>query len=139
MLRIFHPVRRLAITVFLKIAEPRVARLLQFGIYASLAWAGHIVLLDPPASFVSELGGLVDVFAWFLTAGGAAGAVAVLPGTWWLERMAVIAIWTALGLFCLIAIGIGNSPVGFAIAVALALSLVGRWREIRRYHVAPRR
>jgi len=130
---------RAGMWLFSRIAEPRVPRLIQFGIYLCLGWAGHLVLLNPPASFTAELGGYVIVFAWFLTLGAAAGAVAVLPGTWWLERMAVISIWVALGLFTLIAIGIGNSPIGAAIAIALAGALIQRWREIRQYHVAPRR
>lgn len=130
---------RLSRFVFLKIAEPRVVRVIQFFIYTLLAIAGGYVLGNPPPQFQSVIGaGFVDVFGGFLCTGGIIGALAVLPGVWWLERIGVIALWTGLAIFAVIAVSLKVSPVGFVISIALGLSLVLRWRDIRLYQVAPR-
>ncbi len=135
----FRAVARLAVFLFLKIAEPRVVRMIQFGVYVSLATAGWYVLTHPPVSFLFILGPqLVAVFGGFLILGGVAGAIAVLPGLWWLERMGVVALWTGLSIFAVIVVALGISYVGFLISIALAGSLAIRWMEIRRYDLAPR-
>lgn len=124
---------------FLKIAEPRVVRVIQFFIYVLLATAGGYVLGNPPPQFQSVIGVyFVGIFGGFLFAGGALGALAVLPGVWWLERIGVLALWTGLAIFAVIAVSLRVSPVGFVISIALGLSLVLRWRDIRLYQVAPR-
>lgn len=136
---ILHTAARPFVFVFLKIAEPRVARIIQFGMYVCLTTAGHYVITDPPSEFVDVLGGpLIAVLGWFLTLGGIISAIAVLPGVWWLERIGVIALWTGLGMFVVVAVGLGISIVGAVISLALGLSLVERWREIRLYQLAPR-
>jgi hypothetical protein len=135
----FRAVARLAVFLFLKIAEPRVVRLIQFVVYVALTAAGWYVLTHPPQSFLFVLGPqLVMVFGSFLTFGGAVGSIAVLPGIWWLERMGVVALWTGLSIFAVIAATLGISYVGFLITIALGGSLGIRWTEIRRYELAPR-
>lgn len=138
-MRFFGSVAQPFSWLFLKIAEPRVVRLIQCGVYVILTTAGWYVATHPPTSFLFVLGpSLVHVFAGFLVAGGTAGALAVLPGVWWLERMGVVALWTGLGIFAVVAAALGISMVGFLIALALGGSLAIRWTEIRRYEVAPR-
>lgn len=125
--------------VFLKIAEPRVIRLIQFGIYVALSVAGGYIVSTPPTAFQNVLGiTLVYIFGSFLLLGGVLGAVAVLPGVWWLERMGVVAVWTGLGMFIVIVFAVGASAVALATAFALAGSMLIRWFEIRRYELAPR-
>jgi hypothetical protein len=124
---------------FSKIAEPRIVRVIQFFVYALLAFAGGYVVGNPPPAFQSVVGVFfVSIFGGFLLTGGFVGALAVLPGVWWLERIGVIAIWTGLAIFAVIAVSLRVSPVGFVVAIALSLSLVLRWREIRLYQLAPR-
>lgn len=131
--------KRTISSLFFKIAEPRVVRLVQCGLYLCLATAGGYILGNPPASFLFVLGEqLIGIFGVALLLGGLAGALAVLPGIWWLERMGVIALWTGLGLFAVIAISLGISIVGFLVSIALILSLVQRWFEIRKFQLAPR-
>lgn len=132
-------VARVSVFLFLKIAEPRVVRIVQFVVYVSLTAAGWYVLTHPPQSFLFVIGpGLVFVFGGFLTFGGVVGCIAVLPGIWWLERMGVVALWTGLSIFAVIVFSLGISYVGFFVAIALGGSLVIRWTEIRRYELAPR-
>ncbi|MEO6116023.1 MAG: hypothetical protein ABIP33_06525 [Pseudolysinimonas sp.] len=124
--------------LFSKIAEPKVARIIQFVIYVCLFICGLYVLMHPPVSFLFVLGeGLVAVFGSFLVAGGILAAIAVLPGRWALERIGIISLWTGLGLFAIIAAALGISIVGFVIALCLSLSLLLRWLDIRKYQRAP--
>lgn len=132
-------VARFVTLVFFKIAEPRVARILQFGIYVAMLLIGHYLLIHPPAAYVGVLGGIiVRIFGVCVLLGGLAGAIAVLPGIWWLERVGVTLIWTGLGIFCVVALALQISIVGCLIAVALGLSLGIRWMNIRRFQLAPR-
>lgn len=134
-----HSIGRLAVFLFMKIAEPRIVRIVQFVVYVALTAAGWYVLTHPPQSFLFVLGPqLVAVFGSFLTFGGAVGCIAVLPGIWWLERMGVVALWTGLSIFAVIVFSLGISYVGFFVAIALGGSLIIRWTEIRRYELAPR-
>jgi hypothetical protein len=125
---------------FLLIAEPRVVRLVQFGIYLCMIFAGHSVLTTPPSSFESVLGlTLINVFGGFVTIGGILAAIAVLPGIWWLERAGILALMTGMAMYSVIIITLGVSPVGLAVAVAFVLTFVQRWMEIRRFQLAPKR
>jgi hypothetical protein len=140
MQRLWRPLKVASTFVFLKIAEPRVVRLVQFGIYVCMLDAGHYVLTTPPHSFQGVLGQtLVNVFGSFVAGGALLGAIAVLPGIWWLERVGIIALATGLAMYSVIAISLGISPVGFAIGIAFILTFVQRWMEIRRFQLAPKR
>lgn len=139
MMRLGRPIIRAFVFLFYKIKEPRIIRLVQLGIYLCMIGAGHYVIANPPEQYQSIIGSLAVVaFGGFLLLGGAAGAVAVLPGIWWLERLGVIAIWVGLAVFAVIAIALGVSLVGFLTAVALALALGQRWSDITEYDLAPR-
>lgn len=124
--------------LYLKIAEPRTVRLLYFGIYMVMLVAGISVLFHPPRSMEGVLGAaLVLVFGLSVTLGSVCAAVSVLPGIWFLERAGVIAIWTGLGLYTLTMFAIHASAVAIAIPIGFILTLVLRWREIKRYQLAP--
>lgn len=125
--------------LFMKIAEPRTVRLLHFGIYIALATAGAMILLNPPRSFENILGvALLYMFGVFVFGGAAVAAVAVLPGIWWLERVGLIALGTGMGIYIIIIVCLGTSPIGLSISIAFILTFILRWREIRRYQLAPR-
>jgi hypothetical protein len=125
--------------LFLLIAEPRVVRIIQLCIYLSLIGAGYLVLSSPSPGIEGVLTRtLVVVFGGFLSLGGLLGAVAVLPGIWWLERTGVIAAITALLMYMVVVISLGTSTMGFLVSLALIGSLIKRWIEIRRYQLAPR-
>jgi hypothetical protein len=127
------------VRTFNLIAEPRVTRLIQFFVYLILLGIGMYLLSYPPQAFEIAVGDPgVFTFGMFLIVGGTAGAVAVLPGVWWLERVGIIALWTGLAIFCVIAVSLGISLVGAGLATALAVTFLIRWLEIRRYQLAPR-
>jgi hypothetical protein len=101
--------------------------------------AGFGVLLNPPPKFESVIGlVLVYVFGSFVTAGALLGVVAVLPGIWWLERVAILALSTGLAMYVVMAISLGSTPVVYAITTALILTFIQRWFEIKGAQLAPR-
>lgn len=124
--------------LYTKIAEPRVVRIIHFAIYAMLLIAGSGVLLNPPKSFQGVLGvTLVMCVGGFVSLGSFLGLISVLQGIWWLERSGVIALWTGIGLYVLVILGLRGSLVATALPIVVILTLVLRWREIKRYQLAP--
>jgi hypothetical protein len=133
---ILGPVGRFWLRLFLLIAEPRVIRLVMFTAYCCFAVLGTFYLLNLPPSFEGVLGTVVAViFGGCLVAGGATGLIAVLPAMWWLERLGIVLLWTALAEFLIVAIGLGASTATVAIALAFALLLVNRWLSEADRHV----
>jgi hypothetical protein len=125
---------------FLLIAEPRVIRIIQFGIYIGLIYVGIYVLFAPPSSFENVLGQqLVTIFGGFVAGGAVLGAVAVLPGIWWLERAGILSLVTGLSLYAVIAVSLGVSVVGTVVCICFAATFVQRWMEIRGSQLAPKR
>lgn len=123
----------------MRIPEPRIIRLMQFGVYVSMCITGFGLLFRPPASFESIVGlPLVYVFAGFITLGAVLGAVAVLPGIWWLERTAIIALCTGLAMYIVMLIPVAISPVGTFVSLALILTFLQRWSEIKGAQLAPK-
>jgi hypothetical protein len=123
----------------MKIAEPRVFRLLQFGVYICLGIAGVGVLLDPPALIQDVLGSTLPyVFGSFVTMGAILGAIAVLPGIWWLERVSLLALGTGLLMYIVIVVTLGSSIVSIILYIAFLLTFIQRWTEIRSAALAPR-
>jgi len=126
-------------SLYMKIAEPRVIRIMQFGVYLCMIVSGFGVISKPPTSFENVLGlSLVYVFGGFVFIGALFGAVAVLPGIWWLERVGIIALTTAMSMYSVVIITLGTSPIGIAICIAFALTFAQRWMEIRRFQLAPK-
>lgn len=125
--------------VFMKIAEPRVTRLIHFGIYLSLLVAGVGIMYSPPSTFQEVLGvALVHVFGGFVILGAVLAAIAVLPGIWWLERAGLLALGTGLAMYLVIIVGLNSSPIGFSVTLAFLLTFVLRWMEIKGAQLAPR-
>lgn len=125
--------------IFMKIAEPRHIRLMQFIVYICMVFAGTGVLTSPPDSFRSVVGiALVYVFGSFLTLGAILGVISVLPGIWWLERAGILAMSTGLLMYMVMVIALGASLAGIIIALVLALTFAQRWFEIKDSQLAPR-
>lgn len=137
--RVARAIARPFVFIFFKIKEPRTIRIIQFGIYATMIGAGHFVVAHPPSIYTSVIGpNLVYGFGIAVLLGGSLGAIAVLPGIWWLERIGIISLWTGLLVFAVLAVALGISLIGFFIAVALGLAFVQRWDDITEYDLAPR-
>lgn len=126
-------------SLFMRIAEPRVIRVMQFGVYASLLVTGISMFIEPPHIFRSVVGLiLVYVFGGFVTLGATLGLIAVLPGIWWLERVGIIALCTGLAMYIVISTSIAVSFVGFSLSMALLITFIQRWAEIKGAQLAPR-
>jgi len=125
--------------MFMKIAEPRVIRVIQFGIYVCMMLAGVGISVHPPSNLQGILGHtLVYIFAGFVTTGALFGSVAVLPGIWWLERVGIIMLTTSVAMYVVVIIALGASLVAVAVALALTLAFGQRWVEIKGAQLAPR-
>lgn len=123
---------------FLRIAEPRGLRIMQFIVYAFIFVSGIGVITDPPESFKSTIGlSLVYVLASFLTVGPLFGMIAVLPGIWWLERVALIAMGTGVSMYLVMIISMGSSLVVIGICSAFIMTFIQRWYEIEGSQLAP--
>lgn len=125
--------------LFMKIAEPRVIRVMHFGIYISMMLSGIGTIFHPPSRFQTILGEeLLFVFGLFVFLGAFAAAIAVLPGIWWLERVGIIMLTTSMSMYVVTITALGLSVVSISVAVALTLTFAQRWVEIRGAQLAPR-
>lgn len=132
-------VRVVTKSLFLRIAEPRHIRLLQFGVYGCMMFAGVGVLRDPPGVFEESVGiFLVYVFGIFVALGSILCAVSVLPGIWWLERAGLMALGTGVAMYVTMAISLGASILAPLLSIALVLTFIQRFTEIRGSQLAPR-
>lgn len=126
--------------IFMKIAEPRVLRLIQFVVYLAMVAAGIGILFHPPAPFTTLIGlTLTYVFGSFITIGALMGAGAVLPGVWWLERVGIIALVWGLLMYVVLVISLGSSPIGVAVSVAFIGTFIQRFLEIKGAQLAPKK
>lgn len=129
----------LSYKIFMLIAEPRVSRLIQFGVYLCMATAGIYTLFAPPKSFEDIVEPVfIYIMGAFILSGAIFAFVGVLPGIWWLERVGLIALMTGISIYAVIVISLGSSPVGVAVVLAFDLTFALRWRDIRQYQLAPR-
>lgn len=123
---------------FLRIAEPRGIRLMQFGVYSFIFVAGIGVLLEPPEKFQSTIGlALVYLLASFITIGPLFGMIAVLPGIWWLERVGLIAMGTGVSMYIAMIVSMHGSLIVIGISSAFLLTFIQRWTEIKGAQLAP--
>lgn len=126
-------------TMFMRIAEPRVLRIMHFAIYVCMGIAGVGIPFHPPEKLQSILGlELLYIFSFFVTIGALLGAVAILPGIWWLERVGIIMLTTSMAMYVVIILALGSSLVAISVAIALTLTFGQRWLEIRGAQLAPR-
>ena len=126
-------------SAYMKIAEPRVIRIIQFFIYSLLFVAGLFVLINPPHSLEQAAGGQIYIlgFGLMLMIGALCSGVAVLPGIWWLERSGLVLLAFGLLIYMVLAIRLSSSPMGIVVCLILTLSFVQRWLEIKGAQLAP--
>ncbi|WP_454044415.1 hypothetical protein [Cellulosimicrobium sp. Marseille-Q8652] len=80
--------------------EPRVISVVYFVMYLAGAGAGIYATITPPTSIEGQIGSTAMTALTVLLAGGCTlGAVAALPGIYWLERSAVTSIALAAGIY----------------------------------------
>ncbi len=126
--------------LFLKIEEPRIIRLLQFALYVVLTIIGSVYLSQAHTSYEGILGPvLAHTLGALIVFGGVLGALAVLPGIWWVERLAVISLWTGLAIYLVVALSVQISVLSVGITWALIIALAIRWLQIREFQFAPGR
>lgn len=126
--------------LFLKIEEPRLVRVFQFVVYSALALSGFFFVFAAPQPYTGVLGPiLVGIFSTLVLLGGLAGAFAVLPGLWWVERLAIISLITGLSIFNVVALSIGSTLATVGLSWALVATLGIRWLEIKDFQLAPGR
>lgn len=131
-------IRRVAVYLFLRIAEPRIIRLFYFLSYSILAVVGINFLTTPSPSVISVLGlPLSLIMALAIAAGGISAAFAVLPGIWWLERVGIISLATGILIYLVVlfAVEISSIPIGITFATIIFLTL--RFIKVRKYQHSP--
>lgn len=128
--------------LWMKIAEPRVQRITFFILYLLHAAAGLALLFAEPVP-VQYVFGQWPAVVWgvLLVVGGGVGAVAVLPGWNFLERVGIAAIVIGIAMASLLILAL-VPPGGVAFALWLLVSawiVVFAYRawEVRLYLVAP--
>ena len=120
-----------------RIHEPRVVALMYFLGYVGFLLGGIYAIANPPTSLQGETGaGAMYALAGLLSFGGLIGSIAALPGTYWLERSAVLAIGLAGVIYGGIIIGLhitssGNRLLQFAFIWFVLCLQVIRWFHIR--------
>ncbi len=126
-----------------RIKEPRAVHVAQCTIYVVTLLVGIAALLFPPRSIEGAVGeGLATLWAAFLILGGGLGMFAVLPGIWWLERVAVLAGGTGAAMYGSIVFTLhltesGNRLPQSGMILIVLLSFVKRWVSIRRHAYDP--
>lgn len=131
--------------LWLKVREPRVVAVVQCFVYLGLVGGGVSALLWPPNTLEGAVGSqAMFLLAVLLTAGGGIGAVATLPGWWWLEQVALSAVTSAALIYALIVAALqvestGNRLLQFSFVVAVLGSQIIRWVKIRRTPYDPAR
>ena len=125
--------------LFLKIAEPRNVRIILFIKYIFLTIAGWGIVMLPPESFQNALGGrvLVMLFGYFVMVGGLITTFAVLPGIWWLERSGLILLGSGFLMYLVILSGLDASIIVTSITIAIMLTFLRRYVEIKDAQLAP--
>lgn len=126
-------------SAYMKIAEPRVIRIVQFFIYALLFIVGMLLITKVPRNLEHAAGGqgFVIAMAIMLTLGSLCAGIAVLPGIWWLERSGLVLLTFGLLIYIVMIDQLNSSPMGVVICLILILSFVQRWLEIKGAQLAP--
>lgn len=126
-------------SAYMKIAEPRVVRIIQFWIYAGLLIVGIMILDNVPKSLEDAAGSHIFVvgLGLMLIIGAVCSGVAVLPGIWWLERSGLVLLSFGLLIYLVMVIRMNTSPMGVVVCVILILTFVQRWMEIKGAQLAP--
>lgn len=124
--------------VYMKIAEPRIIRLLQFGVYVCMLLAGTLILIRAPHTLQGMSSGMfIPVLGGFLVLGGLCSGVAVLPGIWWLERAGLMLLGFGLLMYMVIVLWLNSSPIGVSMSIAFIITFIQRWLDIKGSQLAP--
>jgi hypothetical protein len=133
-----------AFRLFLRIAEPRVVRLLQFAVYIVLLLGGVSAWWAPPEAIAQSLGAvLTGVWGGLLILGGLLGSSSDLRGSWWVERAGLSFCAAGIAIYGINAVFLEVSHAGpsrlmqVATIAAVLLQLAIRWVRIRRYAYDP--
>lgn len=127
--------------VYSMIAEPRVRRLIYFGIYLLLIVAAVISLfLKVPQSFENVLGGTILVYLCgsLIVVGSLVCAVSILPGIWMFERAGLIAIASGIAMYSIVLLYLGASFMVTIVPAMFILFFALRWLDIWEFLLAPR-
>jgi uncharacterized membrane protein len=132
---------RLSLALYMKIAEPRVKRLIYFGIYVLLGIIGTVSAFSPNDRIQVLLGGLTLIYLYggLIALGALTCMVSVLPGIWMFERAGLVALGTGIGMYSITLIALGASIAIAIIPTILILVFVLRWLDIKDYLLAPRK
>lgn len=132
--------------VWQRVTEPRHLKAAYAIFYTVVIGLGVIALVAPPQSISGELGPILTT-TWGILAlvGGAGGLLTVFPGWWFAERLSIVIIWCALGMYLLVVIVLqvtaesGARWAQMSIFVLAAGVFYVRWYEIRDFSFEPRR
>lgn len=133
--------KALARLVWHRVAQPRITRAAFFAIYLLHVLAGLAILLAEPGTVTAILGQpLTLIWASFLALGGLVGAVSVLPGWNYIERIGITSL--SIGIALLSVVIIAGAKTSYSVAL---FALVFGWIivfglrawDIRDYLVAP--
>jgi hypothetical protein len=125
-----------------RIAQPRVQRFAHFVLYIFHLIAGAAIILGQPTDIAGLSGEQTLIWGIFLVIGGVIGAVSVLPGWNFFERVGITSIMVAIAIYsvALVTHPAVNPPVRVAfwcfITAWLVVFALRAW-EIRRYLIAP--
>lgn len=120
-----------------KVHEPRTVSVLRFFMYLGFLTGGLSAVGNPPSTIEGAIGqSAMLTLAALLAFGGFIGAIAALPGIWWLERVALLAVIMSATIYgAIIATlhiqGTGNRTIQLSFVFAVTLSQFVRWARIK--------
>ena len=133
--------KAIARLVWHRIAQPRITRAAFFAIYVSHVIAGVAILAATPGPVTAILGQpLTLVWAGFLALGGIVGAVSVLPGWNYIERIGITSLSVGIALLSVVIFAGAKSSYSvalFALVFGWLFVFGLRAWDIRDYLVAP--
>lgn len=126
------------------ISEPRHLKVTYWAFYAIAFLTGMGTLISPPRYIEGEIGPVLTMlWALFVVIGGIGGALSVLPGWWWAERLSIVLIWVGSAIYIIVVLnphmaieGTDPAQLGW-ITLGSCLFFV-RWLLIRKYTFEPR-
>lgn len=132
------------LTLWRRIAEPRVQRVAFLSVYLLHIVAGLALIVVQPVAARYAFGTIVT-YTWgaFFILGGLIGALGVLPGWNFIERVGLLSLMFGVGLSSLFIAANPWSPVGIEVVIWslvtgwLVMFLYRLW-EIRGYSIAPK-
>lgn len=127
--------------VYMKIAEPRVKRLIYFAIYVLLGSIGAVSTFRPNERMSAFLGGqaLIHFYGILIVAGAVVCLISVLPGIWMFERAGMVGLGTGIILYVVTLMLFGASPTISFFPIIIILVFLLRWLDIKDYLLAPRK